>query len=119
VATFRLTNRAPARLPAYVTIRADAAGARARPGDERLLVTYYGTAGARVRRVTVDGHALVLAAGRLRGLTTVSLPLEIARGATRTITVRLTEPAAKGALRVLQQPLVQPMTVRTSGPDCG
>jgi hypothetical protein len=117
-ASFQLTNNAPASLPRYVTIRADAHAAAAKPGDELLLVTYYGSAGARVDRASVDGRPVATTRGTLRGLTTVSIALEVPRGATRTVTLHLTEPARSGPVQVLRQPLVRPMTVRTQESAC-
>ena len=117
-AALRVTNGAPARLPPYVTIRADQRGKTAAPGDEFLLVTYYGTAGAQVRSVTVDGRPVRFTRGTLHGLTAVTIALELPRGATRTVTVDLTEPHRSGPVQVLRQPLVRLLTVRSEEPAC-
>jgi hypothetical protein len=118
LATLRLSNRAPASLPAYVTIRADDHGARARPGDSRMLITYYGSAGARIEAATVDGRPIPIIAGTLRGLPTVSIDLELPRGVTRTVRLRVQEPAATGPLQVIRQPLVRPLRVDVRGAGC-
>ena len=110
VATFTVTNNAPASvLPAYVTERADMAPRGVRPGDTRLLITYYGTAGSTVRSVRVDGKPVIIAPGSENGLLTLTFDVELARSASSTITIDLHEPATNLALRVLQQPLVRPL----------
>jgi hypothetical protein len=120
VATFALTNNAPRTgLPTYVTNRADAdPPADVQPGDNRLLVTYYASAGASVRSVSIDGKPLTVASAAENGLVTVSVDVELPVGATRTMTVTLTEPPAQTGVEILQQPLVRPMTVHVSGSTC-
>jgi hypothetical protein len=119
VATFTMTNSAPASgLPRFVTLRADDHAKSARPGDNRLFVTYYGTAGARIESVAVDGKAVVLASGTEKGLTTVTADIELAAGSTHLMTVMLREPAAHAPVQILRQPLVRPMTVSVTGASC-
>jgi hypothetical protein len=118
-ATLRLTNGAPKGLPSYVTNRADDAAKKARPGDERLLVTYYATPGARIRSVKVDGQPVPFNRLSEAGLPTATVDLELPRGQTRALTVQLTEPAADGAVNVLRQPLVGTMSVDVQGARCG
>jgi hypothetical protein len=117
-ATFTLTNRPPANLPPYVTLRADDPSSRTNPGDNLLLVTYYGTASARILDVQVDGHPVTVATGREKGLIAATLQLEMPAGASRTITIRLLEPASTTAVQVLRQPLVRPLEVELRGPTC-
>lgn len=120
VATLTLTNAAPrSGLPAYVTFRADTAASRARPGDNRLLVTYYGTPGATIQSVQIDGKPVILASLTENGLTTITADLELPVGATRTITVHVREPAADRPVQLFEQPLVRPMKVTASGDRCG
>jgi hypothetical protein len=118
-ATLRLTNTAPTGLPAYVTIRADDPAGKTRPGDERLLVTYYATRGARIRSITVDGRPVPFTRLTENGLPTATVDLELPRTATRALTVQLTEPAADGPVNVLRQPQVRPMSVNLEGEVCG
>jgi hypothetical protein len=117
-ASLRVTNRAPTGLPAYVTIRADEHGAAAHPGDEYLLVTYYASAGARLQRATVDGRSVPTVPGTLRGLTTVSIALELPRGTARTVELKLTEPEHRGPVQLLRQPALRPAAVRAEEPSC-
>jgi hypothetical protein len=120
VATFTVTNGAPrSGLPAYVTTRADSPPESAKPGDNRLLITYYGSAGATVRSVAIDGKAITLASIQEDGLVTVTADLELPAGATRTITVVTDDPASTAAVTVLRQPLVNPMSVSVHEPTCG
>jgi hypothetical protein len=110
VATFTVTNNAPASgLPTYVTQRADMSPRGARSGDTRLVITYYGTAGATVGSVQVDGNPVIVAPASENGLLSLTFDLELARSATHTITIRLDEPTTNLPLRVLQQPLVRPL----------
>jgi hypothetical protein len=120
VASFTLTNDAPASgLPPYVTIRADQAPAGAKPGDNRLLVTYYASQGATISSVVVDGAPQTVASAAENGLVTVSVDLELPVAATATMTVTVHEPPATQPVEILNQPLVRPMTVTTSGSKCG
>lgn len=119
VASVTLTNNAPRTgLPAYVTIRADRHSYRTRPGDNRLILTYYGTRGARLTSATVDGKAVQVSAGSEHGLVTVSLDLELPVGQSRTFTLRMTEPRTSRSTRVLSQPAVQPSETRSSVSAC-
>ncbi len=119
VATFKMTNHTPAQpLPVYVTRRLDRQPAGAVPGDNRLLVTYYGTRGSRLRSVQLDGKPLTLATGTEQGLTTVTVDVELPAGATRTLTVTMTEPAADAPTQILEQPLARPMVLTRQGSRC-
>lgn len=106
-ATFTVTNGAPASgLPRYVTTRLDDAPPGARPGSEMLIVTYYGSPGALVTKVTIDGRPIVIAPLREKGLITATLKVELAPGQTRRIEVTVREPEADAPVQVLEQPLV-------------
>ena len=119
VATMTLTNTAPATgLPRYVTIRADRASRASRPGDNRLLVTYYATPGARINGVTLDGAPVGSTQLTERGLVTVTTDLELPVGASRTLRVSVDEPAGAHGVQVLRQPGVQPLAVTVDGPSC-
>lgn len=119
VATFIATNTAPrSGLPAYVTDRADAAPRGAKPGDNRLLITYYASAGARVTAMTVNGVPVPVAAMPENGLVTVTTPLELPAGKSAKITVSVDEPKSDQPVQVLAQPLVQPISVAVSGDRC-
>jgi hypothetical protein len=118
--TFTLANEVPpGPLPAYVTLRLDSPGYRTRPGDNKVLLNYYGTPGSRIDSVTVDGRRAVVMPATERGLTVLTLPLELARGAKHSVTVTAVEPARSGETRILRQPAVRPVTVTTRLPDCG
>ena len=118
-ATIRLTNAAPTGLPAYVTTRADTAPRTAAPGDNRLLVTYFASAGARIESVTLDGKAVPVTSATENGLTTVSLDVELPRTQSRTIRVRIAEPSARVPVEVVRQPLVHAEQVHLEGDRCG
>ena len=118
--TFTLANSAPAGpLPSYVTLRLDAPRHPTRPGDNKVLLSYYGTPGSRILSVAVDGRPAVVAPATEHGLTVLTLPLELARGSTHTVTVTAAEPARDNRTRILRQPAVNPVSVTTRLPDCG
>lgn len=117
--TITLTNNAPSSgLSYYVTHRSDAHAYPVKAGDNRLLVAYSATTGALMNGVTVDGSPATAAAGVERGHPVFTVDLEIPRGATRTVTLRLSEPAATGAPVVLRQPLVRPLSIVLNDTDC-
>lgn len=116
-AEFTVSNRAPASgLPQYVTIRADKPRHRVRPGDNHLLITYYGTRGAVVDSVSMDGQTVPVVATSENGFVVVTVDVELPVGSSRTIRVNLREPATSQPIQVLKQPLVRPLStdVRTS-----
>jgi Protein of unknown function (DUF4012) len=119
-ATFTLSNEAPAGpLPSYVTLRLDAPRYPTRPGDDKVLLSYYGTPGSHVDSVTVDGRPAVAIPATEHGLTAVSVPLELARGSRHSVTVTATEPARSDRTEILRQPAVDPVVVTTRLPHCG
>ncbi|MEU9241333.1 DUF4012 domain-containing protein [Streptomyces sp. NPDC048385] len=120
-ATVTLTNRAPsAGLPGYVTLREDHPPHRTRPGDNRLLVSYYAGVGADLVGATLDGRPALLAPATERGHSVFTLDLELPAGARRTLVLHLREPHADGRPVLLRQPLVTPLraTVKPGG-ACG
>jgi hypothetical protein len=118
-ATMRFSNRAPrSGLPPYVVIRADRPPSSARPGDNKLLVTYYASADARIVGVSLDGKPLSVITLPEGDTLAASLALELPAGATRTLTVTIAEPAAYGDVQVLSQPLVRPARITTRA-ACG
>ena len=118
-ATLTLTNTAPTSgLPSYVTSREDRARATAKPGGNRLLVSYYATPGTQVKAVTLDGAPTPFAPTTEKGLVVFTLDVELPIGKARTLSVRLQESAASGSLVLLRQPLVRPMTVDVGANHC-
>lgn len=119
--TFTLANEAPdGPLPSYVTLRLDSPGYRTAPGDNKVLLSYYGTPGSRIDSVTVDGRPAVVMPSSERGLTVLTLPLELARGSRHSVTVTATEPARpQERTQIMRQPAVNPVQVTTRLPDCG
>jgi len=114
--TVALTNRAPtAALPAYVTQLVDAPDYPTRPGDNRLLVSYFATSGASLVGATLDGRTVLLQPGLERGHPTYTLDLELPARSTRTLVLRLLEPPSDRSPTLLRQPLAGPLraTVRT------
>jgi hypothetical protein len=118
-ATFTLANEAPAGpLPSYVTLRLDAPRYRTRPGDDKVLLSYYGTPGSRIDSVAIDGRPAIVVPSTEHGLTVVSVPLELARGSRHSVTVTATEPARADQTEILRQPAVHPVAVSVGVPDC-
>jgi hypothetical protein len=117
-ATMTLANRAPTSgLPDYVTLRGDSPPYRTRPGDNRLLVSYYAGVGATLTGATLDGRPAQLAPGVERGHSVYTLDLELPARSRRTLVLHLLEPHADGAPVLLQQSLVTPLqaTLRPGG----
>ncbi|MFF3916585.1 DUF4012 domain-containing protein [Streptomyces sp. NPDC001852] len=107
--TVTLTNRAPAGLPDYVTQRVDHPPYPTRPGDNRLLVSYYAGTGAHLTSATLDGRRLEMISGTERGHPVYTLDLELPRGAGRTLVLHLREPEADRPPTILRQALVTPL----------
>jgi hypothetical protein len=115
-----LHNAAPTSgLPPYVVIRSDDPEQRVRPGTERLLVTIYGTTGARLRAVSIDGRSTnqvfrAQEAGHPMFTVTVEIPPQ------KSVTVRLqlTEPRRDGPVVTLKQPLVRPLSQQVTRTAC-
>ncbi|MDQ1006952.1 hypothetical protein QFZ82_001437 [Streptomyces sp. V4I23] len=119
-ATVTLTNRAPTSgLPSYVTLRADSPAHRTRPGDNRLLVSYYASVGADLTGATLDGRPVLLASQVERGHPVYTVDLELPAQSSRTLVLHLREPHADRAPTVLRQPLVTPLKATVKqGPVC-
>ena len=120
-ARITLTNNASASgLPPYVTQRGDKPPYRTRPGDNRLLVSYYASSGARLDRVTVDGRPARTGSGYERGHPVYTLDVELPAGSSRTLTFRLWEPVSDRPPMLLRQPLVTPLQAHVEPyPACG
>ncbi|MGW2691924.1 DUF4012 domain-containing protein [Streptomyces sp. NPDC001296] len=109
-ATVTLANRAPASgLPSYVTLREDSPPYRTRPGDNRLLVSYYAGVGATLTGAELDGRPAMLSSGVERGHSVFTLDLELPARSRRTLVLHLLEPHADRTPTLLRQPLVTPM----------
>lgn len=108
-----LVNRAPASgLPPYVTQRVDMPPYRIRPGDNRLLVSYYAASKVLLSRATLDGRPVTVGSGTERGRAVFTLDVELPAQSSRTLTLHLLEPISDRAPVLLDQPLVTPTRVR-------
>ena len=118
--TIALTNTAPASgLSPYVTGRSDRHDYPVKPGDNRLVVSYYATAGALMHAVKIDGRPATATVGEQLGHPVFVMDVEVPRGRTTTVTLALTEPAGTGSPIVLRQPLVRPLLVHLHDQSCG
>lgn len=118
--TYTLTNAVPAGpLPAYVTLRMDRPSYATQPGDNKVLLSYYGTPGSHIDSVTVDGRPVIAMQASERGLSVMTLPVELARGSRHSVTVTATEPARSEQTQIIRQPAVNPVTVSMRLPSCG
>jgi Protein of unknown function (DUF4012) len=114
-----LTNNAPASgLSPYVTGREDFPTYPVRPGDNRLVVSYFATQGAVLDDITVAGRPGVGRMGAQLGHPVYTVDVEIPRGTSRTIVMHLSEPTGTGAPIVLRQPLVRPLHVTLDEAVC-
>ena len=117
--TVTLRNNAPATgLPSYVTQRTDRHATTVKPGDNRVLFQYLGTTGGSLRGATLDGRAVGVSFGTAQGHPSWSLRIELPRGTTQTLVLRLNEPAAAGPPVRLVQPLIRPISFSTESPTC-
>jgi hypothetical protein len=117
--TIELTNNAPAAgLTNYATSRSDQHRYRTKPGDNRLTVNYFATAGAVMKSVTINGKPATAGSGAERGHPVFTVDVEMPRGKTRTVVLHITEPAAAGVPIVLRQPLVRPLAVKVEDAGC-
>jgi hypothetical protein len=119
--TVTLNNTAPASgLPHYVTDRLDADRPRnVKPGDNRTLLDYFATPGARLQSVTVDGQPSVASIYTYLGHQVFRVDIELPRGKTRTIVLHLDEPARPGTPNIWKQPGVTPLTLDVFNQKCG
>ena len=105
-----LANSAPSQgLPTYVTDRLDKPPYATHEGDNRLLVSYYATAGADLIKATVDGRTALMSPGIERGHPVYTLDVEVPAGSSRTVMLHLLEPPADDAPTVLNQRLPRPL----------
>ncbi|MCH5671512.1 DUF4012 domain-containing protein [Streptomyces gilvus] len=112
-ARITLTNRAPASgLPPYVTQRVDTPPYPTRPGDNRLIVSYYAGTDARLTSATLDGHRAMVNSGVERGHPVYTVDVELPAQHSRTLTLVLDEPADDRSPTVWRQPLVTPLRAR-------
>jgi hypothetical protein len=117
--TVRLTNNAPASgLSTYVTARHDRHSYPVRPGDNRLEVSYYASAGAELQSVQLDGAPATAGTGADLGHPVFSVDVEVPRGRTTTVVLHLVEPGRPGPVQVLRQPLVRPLRVSAHDSSC-
>ncbi len=119
IVTIELNNGAPASgLPAYVTTRLDNAPAGVKPGDNRTLLDYYATAGARLQSVTLNGKPSTAAVETSLGHAVFRLDVELPRATKQTIVLHLDEPAGQGTPRIWRQPGVTPLAVQEFNQSC-
>jgi Protein of unknown function (DUF4012) len=109
--TATLANGAPrSGLPGYVTLRGDEPPYRTRPGDNRLLVSYYASTGAGLTGAELDGRPVQLTPGTERGHPVYTLDLELPARSSRTLVLHLLEPGTdRAAPVVLRQALTRPL----------
>lgn len=99
----RLTNTAPARLPAYVTTRRDVRDAPV--GQSKTWLSVYLGRRATVLGATLDGRPVVVETQSERGLTVASVFLTLDRAQSRTLVLQVRQPATSTEpLRYRQQP---------------
>jgi len=99
VVTTTLTNDAPRTgLPAYVANSVDA-GAGSRPGDQRLLVSAYGSGTADSARV--DGRTVPVQTSKETGLDVATAAVQIPAGTTAEVTFTFRTPSDGKAPRRL------------------
>jgi hypothetical protein len=101
-----------------VTGREDNPSYPVKPGDNRLVVSYFATQGALLNDITVAGQPGVGRMGTQLGHPVYTVAVELPRGTSRTIVIHLSEPAGTGAPILLRQPLVRPLHVTLKDTVC-
>ncbi len=115
--TITLHNGAPAKLPAYVTLRTDQHSYPTKPGDSRLLVQWFATAGTTLTKLTVDDKPGLVQGGSELGHPVFVTDLELPRGESRTLVLHLNDPSTGNPER-MTQPLVRPLKMSVTHSDC-
>lgn len=87
-------------------------------GTNYSAVTLYGTTGATIDGVTVDGQAMMFSTGTELGHPIATAQVKIPAGKTVTVAYQLTEPTSAGPAVVPVQPLVNDAEVRVDVPSC-
>jgi hypothetical protein len=115
--TLTVTNSAPTGLSKYVLGDTGKPGFPQTPGDNQLLISYYATDGAQLAGVLINNDQSGAQSGRELGHPVYTVNLLVPRGTTQTVVLSLTEPGT-GKPIVRLQPMVNPMTAKTSAPSC-
>jgi hypothetical protein len=106
-------NGAPTNgLPAYVVVRPDHPRGNVPVGSEHLLVSVYGTRGAALTSITIDGKPAGATPETERGHPVFTYELELPPGGSATTVLELDEPRASGVVRALTLPMVRPLRQR-------
>jgi hypothetical protein len=118
-ATVTLTNNAPASgLSTYVTGRNDNPSYATKPGDNRILVSYFATEGATLEAATMNGKVKAVFPQRENGHPVYEFDVELPRGVPQTLTLSLKEPAGIGDPWLIKQPLVRPLQMSILDQKC-
>lgn len=96
-------NDVPQGLPAYMTVRSDRPMPPVPVGQARVAVSVYGALSSRFDEVRLDGRTTGMMFDTDHGHPFGTLVIELPPGATRTVSVLVTEPT--GRLDYRQQPL--------------
>lgn len=118
IVTITLLNQAPPNLPPIVMARLDKPRHPTGPGDHRIQLDYYATAGAVLQSATLNGKPRSVAVLSDGSHPVIRLDLELPRGKARTLVLHLTEPAGAGPPVILRQPGVTPLAVTLANQDC-
>ena len=119
IATITLTNNAPASgLSSYVDGRNDHPAYATKPGDNRVLVSYFATEGASLEAATMNGKAKAVYPQRENGHPVYEFDVELPRGVPQVLTLSLKEPAGSGDPWLIKQPLVRPLQMSILDQKC-
>lgn len=122
-----LTNRAPAQgLPRYLTTRLTPTLEFTSSTEDLVTLNVYATAGAVLRRATLDGVELdptdpakpFLSRYVEGGLPAWAVRVALPREQARTFVLELDEPVRRGTPQVPEQPLARPLKVTVDAPTC-
>jgi hypothetical protein len=100
--TWTFSNDAPANLPPYVDFRLDDPSTA--KGSTKDYAVVYGPKGGTAAAITIDGSPVSFRQLTEAGRPVWGLPVELARGQKRTVTVTFREPAAPGVAPTITAP---------------
>ncbi len=111
--TITVKNESPTGLSKYVLGLTGKPGFPQNPGDNKLLVSYYGTSGGQLAGVELNNDQSTAQSGLERGHPVFTVILPIPRGTTQVITFSLIE-SGSGTPILRLQPMVNPMTAHVA-----
>ena len=114
--TITLVNQAPTEgLTPYMT---NTKAGDPHAGDNKTLVDYHASAGARLQAATLNGTAINPTTGAELGHPVARVLVNEPVGSTQTLVLQFSEPAGDGSPHVYAQPMIKPMSLDVEDQSC-